>query len=149
MTSQPDTTRSPMPGQVYAFVDFNAEPPKDDEGNPKQYVMPDIVAPIDEANLITSAVAGSEYTPPFTNEEVRYRTHKLIIDLDVPAKLIPSSTPGHFHLYIDQEVGEWDYINLLNALAGAGIIETGYRNASVQRGYTAVRLPWIKKGDSN
>lgn len=31
------------------------------------------------------------------------------------------------------------------ALAAAGIIEQGYANASIARGYSAIRPPWEKK----
>ena len=33
--------------------------------------------------------------------------HRPILDIDLPAALIPSSTPGHYHLYIDKPM-EWD-----------------------------------------
>lgn len=73
------------------------------------------------------------------------RTHRPVLDLDLPAQLIPSSTPGHFHLYLDVEVPHRAYMALLDALAVAGVIEEGYRNASRERGYTAARLPWVRK----
>jgi len=34
---------------------------------------------------------------------------------------------------------------LLVALAEAGVIEEGYLKASLERGHTALRLPWVKK----
>lgn len=44
------------------------------------------------------------------------------------------------------KVMEWSrYVDLLNALARAGVVEQGYVDSSLERGYTAVRLPWIKK----
>jgi len=89
---------------------------------------------IEQANLITSLVAGT--TPP---------QHKVVIDLDLPAKLIPSTTEGHFHLYIDKAMEEGEYMNLLQALENAGIIEPGYMRAAERRRYTAVRLPWVPK----
>ena len=71
--------------------------------------------------------------------------HRPILDIDLPAALIPSSTPGHYHLYIDKPM-EWDrYEDLLDALSAVGIIEEGYASASCDREYTSVRLPWIKK----
>jgi hypothetical protein len=70
-----------------------------------------------------------------------------VLDLDLPAQLIPSSTPGHFHLYLDVELSHSTYMDLLTALAAAGIIERGYADASRERGYTAVRLPWVRKDD--
>ena len=74
-----------------------------------------------------------------------HRKHKLIIDLDMPAQLIPSSTPGHFHLYVDHEMPWSVYAKLLVALGDAGILEPGYVRASLERELTSVRLPWVKK----
>lgn len=74
-----------------------------------------------------------------------HRKHKVIIDLDMPAQLIPSSTEGHFHLYIDHEMDWTAYAKLLTALGEAGILEPGYVRASLERELTAVRLPWVKK----
>jgi hypothetical protein len=71
--------------------------------------------------------------------------HALLLDLDVPAWLIPSSTEGHSHLYVDVSIREDAYFQLLDALANAGVIQRGYADASKRRGGTALRLPWIKK----
>lgn len=74
--------------------------------------------------------------------------HIVALDIDHEALLIPSTTPGHHHLYINVEM-DWDkYAYLLRALAYAGVIEEGYRNASMERGYTALRTPWTKKEES-
>ncbi len=90
-------------------------------------------ADVDAANIITSEVAGKP------------GRHKVVLDLDLPAKLIPSSTEGHFHLMIDKEMDWEDYQRLLWVLADLGIVEEGYASSSDERGYTAVRLPWIHK----
>lgn len=79
---------------------------------------------------------------------VGHRMHRPVLDLDLPAKLVPSSTPGHWHLYLDVAVPHSTYMDLLVALAAAGIIERGYCDASRERGYTAVRLPWVRKDDA-
>jgi len=90
------------------------------------------VAEVGEADIIASQITGSP-------------KHTIMIDLDVPARLVPSSTPGHTHLYIDTPTS-WDaFCVLLDALVIAGVLEEGYANASKARGYTALRLPWIKK----
>lgn len=68
-----------------------------------------------------------------------------MVDLDVPATLIPSTTPGHSHLYIDVPVNWSDYQLLLDALALVGAVEPGYVQASKARGFTSLRLPWVKK----
>lgn len=74
--------------------------------------------------------------------------HTVVLDIDVPARLVPSSTPGHHHLWIDVEVDSDDYFELLLLLARLGIIEPGYAGASIARGGTHVRAPWIHKGES-
>lgn len=77
------------------------------------------------------------------------RVHALLLDLDVPAYLVPSSTPGHSHLYVDVEIPEGKLFRLLDALSDAGVIQTGYAGASQSRGGTALRLPWVKKDDED
>lgn len=96
----------------------------DDEG--KRYV-----APLDESLLLASETAEG--------------THRPVIDIDIPARLIPSSTPGHAHLYLDVDLSWKTYLKLLEALNEAGVIETGYLLASEMRQATQVRLPWVKK----
>jgi hypothetical protein len=91
------------------------------------------VASIGDANVYTSELAD------------RPGWHTVAIDLDVPAQLVPSSTPGHSHLFIDTVMPWGQYRALLAALAAAGVIEDGYEGASVARQNTAVRLPWVKK----
>lgn len=87
---------------------------------------------INEAHVITSTSSSAGM-------------HRPILDIDFPSALIPSTTPGHFHLYLDKEM-PWDaYEELLQALGKAGILESGYVAASIARDYTSVRLPWIKK----
>jgi hypothetical protein len=71
--------------------------------------------------------------------------HRLVIDLDVPAHLEPSTTPGNHHLYIDVPMSWEDYRVLLHALKRAGIIETGYADVSVKQGQSFVRLPGVVK----
>lgn len=71
--------------------------------------------------------------------------HALLLDLDVPAWLVPSSTPGHSHLYVDVAIQQTAYFRLLDALAECGVIQHGYAECSKRRGGTALRLPWIKK----
>lgn len=93
--------------------------------------IPDEVADIETAELISSLNASGMHRP--------------MLDIDFPAVVIPSTTPGHGHLYIDKEMSWKDYKRLLNLFADLGIIEHGYRGASLARGYSALRLPWIKK----
>lgn len=93
-------------------------------------------APIQDANISTSL--REDTSGPV-------QKHALLIDLDVPAYLVPSSTPGHSHLYVDVCIPEPTYFRLLDVLAEAGVIQHGYANSSKHRGGTALRLPWVKK----
>ena len=61
------------------------------------------------------------------------------------ARLIPSSTPGHHHLIIDQRVQWRPYAGMLRALAVAGVVEIGWAHSALTWGYSAVRLPWERK----
>lgn len=92
-------------------------------------------ADLNVANVITSEVEG------------RPDRHKIVLDIDMPVNVIESSTPGHFHLYIDHELDWEDYQRLLWVMADIGLLEEGYVSSSQTRKYTAVRLPWVKKGD--
>lgn len=80
----------------------------------------------DEATLITSYIDGDMHAP--------------VIDLDYEAILKPSSTEGHYHLFLEKEVMWDDYVELLLALAKCGLVEQGYADASIAKGYTAVRI---------
>jgi hypothetical protein len=95
------------------------------------------VTDLEQATIVTSeAVAWDDEN-----------MHRPVLDIDFPAKLISSTTPGHFHLYLDKPIPWHRYVVLLRALAAAGIIEPGYADASINRGYSAVRLPWIRRED--
>lgn len=100
---------------------------------------------IDAAQVVTSMVAAT-WDP--TEGNSAQPMHRPVLDIDFPAQLIPSSTPGHFHLYLDREIEHKKYLRLLDALVECGLIEEGYCNASQDRGYTAVRLPWVKKPET-
>lgn len=101
-------------------------------GDPISYIEDENIRVVHkelDANLITSL---SEEHPGW---------HLPVIDLDYQAHLVPSRTPGHFHLYLDTPVEEEDYWKLLRVMAECGLIEYGYYGASKQRGYTAARIP--------
>jgi hypothetical protein len=98
-----------------------------------------IEAPVDrlsEANGVSSRVTG------FPGR------HKVMVDIDMEAMLVPTSTPGHHHLIINKEVSWGDYVMLLKALNNCGIISDGYTNVSIERGCTWLRTPWTRKGDT-
>jgi hypothetical protein len=71
--------------------------------------------------------------------------HMPVLDLDFPCELIPSSTPGHFHLYMNKTVGWESYRTMLEAMAEAGVLEEGYVKAAIHHGGTYVRKPGVLK----
>lgn len=79
------------------------------------------------------------------SSEIHDNLHAPALDIDVPAWLIPSSTEGHSHLYIDCPMTWRQYKKLLKALAKSGVVEKGYVKASIRRKHTALRVPWRGK----
>jgi hypothetical protein len=79
----------------------------------------------DEANLVSSVTASGLHMPA--------------IDIDLPCRLVESSTPGHFHLFIDKEIEAEKYWQILRALWEAGIVERGFYELSVARGASFLR----------
>jgi hypothetical protein len=91
---------------------------------------------------------GIPHTAPHV-QRAPYHTGLSTACLDITTAhdvaLIPSSTPGHHHLIIKTDV-EWDkYVSLMRSLAVWGIIEPGYAKASISKGYSAIRPPWVHK----
>lgn len=130
----------PIEGQFYARVDdFGVHY---DNGGV-------LTKDINDANVITSLVADQPLVAPRDTDANVFASrmkHKVVVDIDYPCVLIPSSTPGHFHLIIDKAMDAEVYFDLLENMAAAGIVEEGYADASRDQGRSAVRLPWIKKG---
>ena len=121
----------PLAYQMYAVADF-----KDYETERS------LTAELSDAtNVITSVIRPTPFLP------LDQSLHNVVLDLDLPATLLPSSTVGHFHLFVDHPMTWEVYLNLLDAMVAAGLVEPGYVDASRTRGHTAVRLPWIKKGE--
>jgi hypothetical protein len=87
---------------------------------------------LDAANLISSQVTGTT-------------RHRPILDLDFPAALIPSSTEGHFHLYLDKELTHDQMDRLVTTLWELGIIADGNLNQWQRSKRLFLRLPWVRK----
>ena len=106
----------------------------------------DYDGPYTEYRLACSDAADSGLISSELRErENGKKMHMPAIDVDMPIRVVPSSTLGHFHLYIDKPMTWWRYKRLLRALVAAGIVEKGYYKASVARKATHLRLPWYKK----
>jgi hypothetical protein len=72
--------------------------------------------------------------------------HCPVLDIDVPALLVPSSTVGNSHLYIRKPMPWHHYSMLLQTLSYVGILEEGYVGAALERhNETFVRTPWTRK----
>lgn len=84
-------------------------------------------------NLYSSQLQGQEYHCP-------------TLDIDLECELHESSTPGHFHLYIDKPMSWSMYSRLLDVLYEADIIQKGYYELSLARGATFLRKPGVVKG---
>jgi hypothetical protein len=134
--------KPPMDGLTYQNVEtFSAYYGADEE----RFFVTDI----DQAHVITSREAGqpepyNEDSNP-TGLTLDNMLHKVVLDIDLRAVLVPSSTPDHSHLFIDHTMSWRKYVRLLRALSDAGIVEPGYVKAAERRGFTTVRLPWIRK----
>lgn len=107
---------------------------------------------VEEAEAVTSLVRGSKPEDGVapTHLAPEGGRHHLLVDVDsTTAEWVPSSTPGHHHLYVPLGLGvPWeDYKAWLEASAKIGLIEVGYKNASISRGCTTLRLPWVIKGE--
>lgn len=121
--------RNPLPGNQLRNIkalDDDYKDKKASEGDGE------IVSSVEEANVVTSLYALD--------------LHRPVLDLDLACELVPSSTPGHYHLYINKSMTWAKYRRLLEVLAEVGIIEPGYAKASIARGFSAVRLPGVVKG---
>lgn len=96
-----------------------------------------------EADTMSADVVSSRTKGSLDRE----KQHQVVLDIDHEAWLVKSTTPGHYHLYIEVPDGiDWTkYGTMMLAMAAAGVLEPGYVNASISRGYSAVRLPWVKK----
>lgn len=106
----------------------------------------------DEYGLSTiRTVTASELDAEVVSSEIDTRglnVHAPVLDLDVVAYLLPSTTPGHTHLYINHPIPWCKYKRMLKAMGNAGVLEQGYVEASIRRGHSSVRVPWLKKEKS-
>jgi hypothetical protein len=95
-----------------------------------------LVAGVEDADVVASSYNAHGFNTSM---------HRPVLDIDLDAVLVPSSTPGHHHLYIDKLMSWETYTELLQALAKAGIVQQGFVDVSLKRGASMVRLPWVKK----
>lgn len=128
----PHKKRNPFPGQVLRRVEEFDEYGETEDSRK-------IVEDLEQATVVTSETEK----PTLSNQWMP--KHKPVLDIDLPVIVVPSSTPGHHHLFIDKEMTWENYEKLLKVLAEVGIIEEGYLGAALMRGHTAVRLQGVTK----
>ena len=86
-------------------------------------------------NLMSSQIKGST-------------SHYLILDIDHPAWLVPSSTPGHSHLFIDKKVKSEAFKDIIESLHSGGLLADGNMRQLYAYGSQFLRLPGVKKSKS-
>jgi hypothetical protein len=86
----------------------------------------------DKYNLVSSLLTNGKHAPA--------------LDIDIPCRIVESSTEGHCHIYFDDLEMSWEkYEKLLIALSDAGIIEENYLKHSQKRKATMLRPEHVKK----
>jgi hypothetical protein len=84
-----------------------------------------------KANLIGSLCSDGHHMPA--------------LDIDLPCELVPSTTKGHFHLYIDKPMTYTAYKKLVEAFIEAGIVEPNILKYMEANGMTTLRPANVKK----
>jgi hypothetical protein len=85
----------------------------------------------EKANLIGSLCADGSHMPA--------------LDIDLPCSLVPSTTEGHFHMYIDKPMSFMAYKKLVAAFIEAGIVEPNIMKYMEMNGMTTLRPAKVKK----
>jgi len=133
---KPDLTQ--LPSFVKGHRTYRAIVEVDSETDPIDLQYPNAVEDVPQnSNLIGSHCGTYSYG--------KERMHRPMLDLDFPAKLVPSTTPGHSHLYIDVAVHEVAYEKMLSAMVDAGLIQYGFYQSFLRNRQTTLRLPGVKK----
>lgn len=127
-------------GRVTGYVDPNA---LDNGSHLDGFSEVQYQRPPDQDNVALSRIATCDEFPKALGV-----FHRPVLDIDFEARLVESSTPGHYHLYLDGvAVDHEDYMDLLKVLSRCGIIGPGYMAYSLDRGYTVVRTKGRKPVD--
>ncbi|KKR09437.1 MAG: hypothetical protein UT43_C0009G0009 [Parcubacteria group bacterium GW2011_GWC1_39_29] len=64
-----------------------------------------------------------------------------ILEVEFPIQLIPSTTPRHYHLYLDRKISWEQYMLVLKSAYETGIINRGFYEMSIKNGQSMVLLP--------
>lgn len=83
---------------------------------------------------------------PLFSSETEGGKHKILIDLDCDHVYVPSSTSGHGHLYVNQELPLNEYLRLLRVLADVNVISYDWYDVVCSNQRAFLRHPDMKKG---
>jgi hypothetical protein len=99
----------------------------------------------DELVSTVKLMRTCEQPADYQEEQVRGPTMKnpFPLRLSTPVTLV-RSTHNH-HLYVEHEISWTSFKAVLTAAKKSGIIERGYVETSLGRGYTCLRPPWVLK----
>jgi hypothetical protein len=138
---------TPRPNEVSAIP----YPAKDSSGDPSEsfteserrcYVANTVAGiesrtevPYSQAELIGSRIVGSD-------------KHLPILTIDYAARLLPSRSARHFHLYLDRPISWKAYKRLMRSMSRAGLMERGYVRMAIARGQSFVRVQPIVAEES-
>lgn len=136
-------------------VDFQMDDSEAQTSADFRYVGP--ANQLTDANGMSSKVLGANNQPRMKTVFKNWRdrsggverqvAHMPILDIDFEVAVIPSSTPGHWHLAFPGIVmGEAQFMDFLADMAKHGIIQQGYWGASARRKAAWLRTPWAPKG---
>lgn len=118
---------------VTKFLEPGEEPPAPDDWLWNDSTGEDVVWTRREPNCVTSWC-------PETKQ------HRLVLDLDFECRLIPSSSPGCYHLYLDGlDLDGFSAGVLVKQLAVAGVLEDGFAKNMQRDGKLCVRATNVKK----
>lgn len=99
--------------------------------------------------LLDPEVAGMPANLVSSEMTDKISLHKPVFDIDVEALQVPSSTPGHSHLYFDVAIS-WDkYVAVMDAMAAAGLCDAKWVQHCKDRRKGLVRPPWASKSDEH
>lgn len=106
---------------------------QNDSDDPTVYKKEHVeVHPLD-ANLISSKKANGK--------------HVLFLDLDQNNKVVPSSTHGHTHIYVDTDLDLAALKEIVDVLAKHGIVQEGIKRQLDEYGFLTLRPPGVVKGN--
>lgn len=71
--------------------------------------------------------------------------HRPALDIDLPCELVPSTNPGHFHLYIDKALTLEQYTKVVDVLSEVGILGPMHPGLLRERSMTCLRPPGYVK----